>query len=138
MEQTMSTDENVKLVLRYWQEVWNEGNLSPLGELFAPHLISGQHFFVSRTLAAFNESVVTIEDVIAQDDKVVVRYRWDAVHTGIWELELASIPMNVPPTGKRVWDRGIAIFQIRDGKINNNWSEWTKLELAQQLGVIGP
>ncbi len=67
---------------------------------------------------------------------MVVRYSWQAIHTDVWELELEGIPMNVSPTGKSVWDRGIAIFQIADGKIVDGWSEWTKLELAQQLGAI--
>lgn len=132
----MSSEENVNLVLRFWNEVWNKGNLELLEELFAADQISGRRFFISRTHQAFSNGLVTIEDVIANDDKVVVRYSWRAVHTGVWEVELEGIAMNVPPTGKQVWDRGIAIFQVRDGKIINGWSEWTKLELAQQLGVV--
>jgi hypothetical protein len=38
--------------------------------------------------------------------------------------------MRVPPTGTLVWDRGIAILRVADGKLVENWSEWTKLELA--------
>ncbi len=132
----MSVDANVALVLRYWEEVWNWGNLALLEELFAPDQVEGRHYFISRTLQAFSDSHVTIDDVIAAGDKVVVRYSWRAVHTGVWNLALEGIPMNVPPTGKLVWDRGIGIFQIANGKIIDGWSEWTKLELVQQLGVV--
>jgi predicted ester cyclase len=127
----MSNESSVNLVLRYWNEVWNDGNLELLNDLFAPDLVAGRHFFISRTHQAFSDGLVTIDDVIARGDKVVVHYSWQAIHIGIWDLELAGIPMHVAPTGKSVWDRGIGIFQITDGKISSAWSEWTKLELAQ-------
>ena len=132
----MSSEANTNLVLRYWQEVWNNRNLEMIEELFAPDQVSGQHFFVSRTHQAFTDGIVTVQDIFASGDKVVTRYEWSAVHTGVWELELGDIPMSVPPTGNRVWDRGISIFQVRDGKLIAGWSEWTKLELAQQLAAI--
>ena len=132
----MSTKENKILVQRYWEEVWNQGNLVLIDEFFAPPLIDGQKYFISRTLQAFSDSRVTIEDMIAEGDKVVVRYSWQATHTSVWDITLSNLAMNIAPTSKQVWDRGIAIFRIADGKIVENWSEWTKLELAQQLGVV--
>jgi predicted ester cyclase len=132
----MSIEANKRLVQRYWDEVWNQGNLAVLRELFAPALVAGQHYFISRTLQAFADSQVTIDDIIAEDDKVVTRYSWRAVHRAVWEMELAGLSMAVPPTHKAVWDHGIAIFRIADGKLVENWSEWTVLELAQQLGVL--
>jgi predicted ester cyclase len=92
--------------------------------------------FISKTLSAFSHSRVTIDDEIAEGDKVVTRYSSEAEHTDKWDLALSDFPMNVPPTGRKVWDRGIAVFLIRDGRIADQWSEWTKLELAQQLGAI--
>ena len=132
----MDTERNKQLVQRYWEEVWNQGNLGLIPELFASDMVDGQHYFLSRTLHAFAESVVTIEDMIAEGNKVVTRYRWDAVHRAVWDMELGGISMAVPPTGKRVWDRGIAIFRVADDKLAENWSEWTMFELAQQLGAI--
>ena len=132
----MDTERNKHLVRRYWEEVWNQGNLALIPDLIASDMVDGQYYFLSRTLRAFAESVVTIEDMIAEGDKVVTRYRWDAVHRAVWDMELGGISMAVPPTNKRVWDRGIAIFRVADGKLVENWSEWTMLELAQQLGAI--
>jgi predicted ester cyclase len=132
----MSAEANKALVQRYWDEVWNQGKLDLIPELFPPELIEGQQFFVSRTLAAFSESVVTIEKLLAVGDVVIARYRWSATHTGVWDMTLADVPMNVPATGKRVWDAGIAISQIAAGKIVRNDPEWTKLELALQIGAV--
>jgi predicted ester cyclase len=132
----MSAVENKALVRRYWEEVWNQGNLALIEDLFSPQLIEGQKYFVSRTLQAFSHSHVTIEDMIAEGDKVATLYSWQAVHQGVWDVMLKGLSMAVPPTGKQVRDRGIAIFRVADGKLAENWSEWTELELAQQLGVI--
>ena len=63
---------------------------------------------------------MTVEELLADGDVVVTRYRWEATHTGVWELTLADVPMDVPPTGKRVWDRGIATWHIAGGKIVKN------------------
>lgn len=132
----MSAAANKALVQRYWDEVWNQGNLDLIPELFAPDLVEGQQFFLSRTLAAFSDSVVTIEELLADGDVVVTRYRWNATHTGVWDMTLADVPMSVPASGKRVWDAGIAISQIAAGKIVRNDPEWTKLELALQIGAV--
>lgn len=128
-------EDNVQVVQRYWEEIWNQGRLELIETYCAPDLVESRRYFINRTRQAFSDSHVTIEDVIAAGEKVVVRYSWRGVHTGVWDLELEGIPMNVPPTGKAVWDRGIAIFQVMEGRIVAQWSEWTKLELAQQLGV---
>src|SRR5438105_9961827 len=133
----MSLEENKALVLRYWEEVWNQGNLAVLGQLFGSDaVVQRQRTFVSKTLAAFASSQVTVTDLIAEGDKVVVRYEWRGVHTGVYDLTLSGVPMNLPPTGKEVWDRGIQINYIADGKIVDSVAEWTKLELAHQIGAL--
>jgi len=134
----MSTAANEALVRRYWEEAWNGGKLDLLPEMFVPELVAGQHTFISRTREAFSGSHVTNEDLLAVGDKVVVRYGWRATHTGVWDMALADIPMDVPPTGKPVWDRGIAISRLAGGRIVEHWAEWTKLEPAQQLGALAP
>jgi predicted ester cyclase len=133
----VSLEENKAVVRRYWNEVWNQGRLELIDELFGSDaMVQGQRQFVSKTLAAFSDSHVTLEDEVAEGGRVVVRYEWRARHTGVYDLALGGIPMSLPPTGKDVWDRGIAIFQVVDGRIVGNWAEWTHLQLAQQLGAI--
>jgi len=130
-------EQNKALVRRYWEEVWNGGDLPLLDELISnPAVAERSRTFISKTLSAFSHSHVTIDDEIAEGDRVVTRYSWEAEHTGEWDLALSDFPMNLAPTGRRVWDRGIAIFLVTDGRIADQWSEWTKLELAQQLGAI--
>jgi predicted ester cyclase len=124
------------LVRRFWEEVWNQGKLELLDGLFAPDLVAGRKSFIGKTLHAFANSHVTIDDLIAVDDKVITRYTWRAIHREVWDESLAGVSMAVPPTGQAVWDRGIAIHRIVDGIIVEGWSEWTKLELAVQLGAI--
>ena len=129
-------EANKALVLRLWEEVGNQGKLELVDELCHPPVNRGQLSFWTRLLEGFSDSRVTVETVIAEDDLVVTRYKWGAVHTGVWEGSLGGLSAAVPPTGKEVWDRGIAIFRIADGKIAEHWAEWTKLELAQQLGIV--
>jgi predicted ester cyclase len=134
-EQQAAVENNISLVLDYWENVWNQGQVERLGEYYIPELIEGRRYFIVQARAAFPDSHVTIDDVIATGDKVVVRYSWTGTHQHVWDFALEGIPMNAPPTGKALWDRGIAIFRVADGKIVEMWSEWTKLELAQQLGL---
>ena len=132
----MGVEDNKALVRRYWEEVWNAGKLELLPDLFPREHVEGQRFFVGRTMSAFSESRVAVADLIAEGDQVVTRYDWTAAHTGVWDVDLAGVSMAVPPTGRRIWDRGIALSRIDGGLIVDMPSEWTMLELAQQLGAV--
>src|SRR5258708_21372542 len=102
---SMSAEANRALVRRYWEEVWNQGNLAMIEDLFSPQLIEGQKYFVSRTLQAFSHSHVTIEDMIAEGVKVATRYSWQAGHQGGWEVVLKGLAMALAPTVKQRLDR---------------------------------
>lgn len=69
-----------------------------------------------------------IHDVIADDDRVVVRW----TGTGTHDHEV----MGIPPTGKHVEVDAISILRIEDGKIAENWTVWDTLGMLQQLGVV--
>jgi predicted ester cyclase len=71
---------------------------------------------------------VTIEDMVAESDKVVVRFTYRGTHTG--EL------MGVAPTGKKVSQAGINIFRIAGGKVAEAWAVHDTFGLMQQLGAI--
>lgn len=70
----------------------------------------------------------TIEDMIAEGDKVVVRVTGRGTHTG--EL------MGIAPTGKQLMMTGIAIYRLEDEKIVERWAEHDLLSMMQQLGII--
>ena len=77
---------------------------------------------------AFPDWHISTDDVIAEEDKVVIRFTIDATHQGEG--------FNIHPTGKRVVYTGIDIFRIEDEKIVEQWTEVDALGLLRQLGVI--
>jgi steroid delta-isomerase-like uncharacterized protein len=77
---------------------------------------------------AFPDMALTVEDQVAEGDKVVTRWKARGTHQG--EL------MGIPPTGKEGRVSGITIDRIKDGKIIETWTNWDQLSLLQQLGVI--
>jgi len=85
---------------------------------------------VSMYRAAFPDVRITVDDVIAADDKVVLRWHSEGTHRG----ELAGLA----PTGARASVTGIGIDRWKDGKIVEAWTEWDNLGLARQLGAAPP
>ena len=137
----MSTEENKALVRRFI-EVANQGNVTEvsttLDELFVPDFVRHDPAggFRSRedykqflfSLQAALPGQLTLEDLIAEGEKVVVRYTFHGTHQGQWR--------GLPPTGKAVTFTGIFICRIREGKIVEGWENADTLGLVQQLGVI--
>jgi steroid delta-isomerase-like uncharacterized protein len=80
--------------------------------------------------AAFPDLRMIVDDVIAADDKVVLRWHSEGTHRG----ELAGLA----PTGARGSVTGISIDRWKDGKIIETWTEWDNLGLARQLGAAPP
>jgi steroid delta-isomerase-like uncharacterized protein len=80
--------------------------------------------------AAFPDVRISVDDVIAADDKVVLRWHSEGTHHG--ELE------GLAATGARASVTGISIDRWKDGKVVESWSEWDNLGLARQLGAAPP
>ena len=78
----------------------------------------------------FPDVRITVDDVIAAGDKVVLRWHSEGTHRG----ELAGLA----PTGARGSVTGISIDQWKDGKVVETWTEWDNLGLARQLGAAPP
>jgi predicted ester cyclase len=70
---------------------------------------------------------VTVEDLIAEGDRVAVRTRWQATHTGAFR--------GIPPTGKRITNTSITIYQLADHKLVHAWIETDRLGTLQQMGA---
>jgi predicted ester cyclase len=79
-------------------------------------------------LAGLPDLRVTIEELVAEGDKVAVRRSYAGTHRG--EL------LGVPPTGKQLQLGGISIFRLTGGKIAEHWEQLDRLTLMQQLGVV--
>jgi steroid delta-isomerase-like uncharacterized protein len=140
----MSSQENKELARRFMDEVWNKGNLGFIDEVTAPNHVShdpaspedmgggveGLRRFTEMYRSAFPDIQMTVEDVIAEGDKVVTRWTARATHQG--EL------MGIPPSGNRVEVTGISIDRIEGGKVVETWSNYDALGIMQQLGVMDP
>lgn len=136
----MSVEENKAIGRRAFEEIWNQGNLAAIDELYDANQVShglgmdvppgtaGLKQFVSIYRTAYPDTHFTIEDQVAEGDKVVTR--WSATGTHLGQL------MDIAPTGKRVTVTGIAINRIVGGKIVETWNNFDALGQLQQLGVV--
>jgi steroid delta-isomerase-like uncharacterized protein len=141
----MSAEENKAIARRHWDEVWNTGNVAMVEEIFAPdnifHSAAGtvtrgieaRKQGPTRWRTALPDLRVTIEDLFAEGDKVVVRWTVHGTHRGPIEVESAG---TFPPTGKHLSFAGMDIYDLRGGKIVEVWRYWSSLQLVQQLGVL--
>lgn len=133
-------ERNKALVCRFSEEVWNNGNLDVVYEIFADNYVrhdlrpgnpppgpEGQKRIAADFRAAFPDIHTTIDFVIAEGNMVVTRWTAEGTHTGQWA--------NVPPTGKRARLTGVNIFRIENGKVVELWNHRDDLGLMQQLGA---
>jgi steroid delta-isomerase-like uncharacterized protein len=131
----MTTEANKTLVRRHYEEVLTGKKLEIIDELYAPVIDLGGGASIEREQfkavagmmhAAFPDVVVTIQDQIAEGDRVVTRWTAQATHQGNF--------MGIPATGKQVRAKAIHIHQIVDGRIAALWEEFDMFGLMQQLG----
>ena len=135
----MSAENNQATLRRFVEEYWNQGNGTVLDEVFAPNFQDRNPFAgaapdraglkqaVTTYRAAFSNQSLTIDDLIAADDKVVWRWTHRGVHSG--EL------MGIPATGKPITFSGITIERFANGQIVERWSQTDMMGFLQQLGV---
>ena len=128
----MSTEDNKALVRRLIEEVWNTSDYSNLDALAAPSFAESTKQINQSVRMAFPDHSNTIDDIIAEGDKVAVRWTLQGTHQGELETDLGRIP----PTGKHVALTGMHIFRIADGKLVERWAEADMLGVLQQLGAI--
>ena len=138
----MSVEENKAQTRRAIEEFWNQGKMELLDEFFAPNYVNhdpthpdvsdleGYKQWAITSRNAFPDLNVTIDDLIAEGDKVVTRWTLRGTHKG----ELGKIPA----TGNQVTITGITISRIVDGKNVESWWSSDDLGFLQQLGVIPP
>lgn len=128
----MSIEANKALVQRYVEEPWNKGNVDVLDEMCAPnfHLegLGGVEAFkkvISDFRTSFPDLHFTVEEIIAEGDKVA--YRWTARGTHQGEYE------GIAPTGKIITETGITIIRIVDGKVVDDRFESSSPDVKEQL-----
>ncbi|HEY7126912.1 MAG TPA: ester cyclase [Ktedonobacterales bacterium] len=122
----MSAEANKALIRQLIEEVINQGNLALIDDLFdaafvdrsapdQPPGLAGVREYIAAARAGFPDLHASIEDLIAEGDKVVVRTTWRGMHQGMYE--------GVAPTGKQVTRTMIQIFRVTNGKLAEEWNE---------------
>lgn len=136
----MSAEKNKAAVRRWVEQGFNQHNLDEFDVYFSPDLVNhelapnmpqgleGTKLLASTFFAAYPDIQVTVEDLLAEGDQVVLRWSARGTHTG--EL------MGIPPTGKEVTITGIAIDRFEDGQSVEHWEIFDQLGMMQQLGVV--
>ena len=138
----MLTETNKTVSRRFFEEVWNKGNLAVLNEITAKDHVNsgpgtlpglpagpeGAKQLVAVYRNAFPDVHFTIDEQIAEGDKVVTRWTGHGTHKG--EL------LGIPATGKSSTVTGIAVDRIVNGKIAESWGIFDQFGMMQQLGVI--
>jgi steroid delta-isomerase-like uncharacterized protein len=138
----MSTSKNRALIGRFYEEVWNQGNLHTIEEMcateFCHHDIVGRDTYdlasfrqyVAATYAAFPDLDLALGEMIAEGDKVVAHWTLHGTHRGAC--------LGIAPTGKRVELRGISIYRIADDQIIESTIYRERMDLKLGCKVVRP
>ncbi len=137
----MSLEYNKMIVRRQFEELINNRNLAVLDTDMAERFIDheapptqppgpeGVKQWIKRLHQDVPDLHVTIEDIVAEGDKVVVRNTWRGTHTGPF--------MGMAPTGKRFELKGMVLWRLADGKLMERWATLDHWGLRQQLQAQG-
>jgi steroid delta-isomerase-like uncharacterized protein len=136
----VSAEDNKALVCRFVDEVQSGGNTDLIDEICSPGFVNhsappgipadreGIKSLTAMFRVAFPDSYFTVEDMVAEGDKVVTRKTFHGTHEGEF--------MGIPPSGRRVSMGLIDIVRVSDGRVTEHWAMGDSLGLMQQLGVI--
>jgi predicted ester cyclase len=142
----MSTEQNKASVRRLIEEVFNKGNLAAAEGMVAPSLVLAQlppgtppgleslTRLVTRARTAFPDFHITIEDQVAEGNRIAFRCVMSGTQLGPY---LNDLKTSMPPTGKRFSVQGLDIWRFDgDGKWAECWSTYDRLARLQQLGAL--
>jgi steroid delta-isomerase-like uncharacterized protein len=139
-EKQMSGEKYKNMERRMVDEVFNKGNIEVVDELFAPeyvlHMPGGQELrgpeglkqYVMLLRTAFPDLCMTIQDLVAEGDKLAFRLTSQGTHKGDF--------MGIAPTGKKISITTINISRFAGGKVIEEWGCFDQMTMMQQLGVI--
>jgi steroid delta-isomerase-like uncharacterized protein len=139
-EEAVSPEDNKALVRRFVDEVQSKGNTDLIDEICSAEFVNhsapqglpadreGIKILTAMFKGAFPDSYFSVEDMIAEGDKVVTRKTFHGTHEGEF--------MGIPPSGRPVNVSLIDVVRISDGRVVEHWSVGDNLGMMQQLGVI--
>jgi len=133
--------DNKAIIRRLYEEVWNKRKLEVISEIISPsHALHAPNISGSSIgpeaykrqlllfLAGYSDLHFTIEDSIAENDKVVACWIFSGTHRGNF--------MGIPATNKKVCVDGMTVHHLAGGKIMDSYANWDALGMMQQLGVV--
>ncbi|HTK93318.1 MAG TPA: ester cyclase [Verrucomicrobiae bacterium] len=132
----MSAEQNKAMVRRFFEEVWNHGEDDVVDEIFAPTILFNGQSITREALkrglagrrAAFSDIHVTVEDQVAEGEKVSTRRTWRATHRGPYR--------GVAPTGKQITWTQISVVRFSHGRVVEDWAVADEVGILQQLGAL--
>ena len=137
----MSVEQN-KMIARRFYDLFNTGNLDGLAEIVTADVMdhnpapgqaagfAGLKQVLGMFRAGFPDLQVTVEDVLAEGDKCLLRLRARGTHNGAF--------LGIPPTGKPVDFPAMDLYRLADGKIVEAWHLEDLLTMMMQVGAIPP
>ena len=138
----MSLEENKAFVREAMDEIWNKHNLAAVDKAFAqgfvghdpssakPQTFGDRKDNIATYQKAFPDVQCTIDDLVAEGDKVAFRWTAPGTHQGEFQ--------GLPATNKVLTLTGTTIFRIAGGKIAESWESYDALGMLQQAGVVPP
>lgn len=125
---------------RRYIEAFNAQDLDMIDELFDPHYVlhvpgspdlegpEALKQMVAESLATLSEPVLTVDDMVAERNKVATRWTMTAIHSGDF--------MGVPPTDQRITMQGMVIDRFVGGKVVEGWDFFDMYGVMKQMGAI--
>jgi len=138
----MAAEQNKILLRRYVEEVWEKQNLDAIDDFLSPFYKrhrspntpaltrEGQRQLLSQFRTAFPDIQITIEEIIAEDDRIAFRSTMRGTHQAEF--------LGIAPTGKKITVSLLDMIHIENGKFIEHWGGPDILDLLQQLGVNVP
>jgi predicted ester cyclase len=129
---TSTPEQNKEAVRRLFEECINGRKLEMMKQFVAPEYrgATGETFeeTIKIMLAGFPDIQWTVEDLIAEGDKVVLKWTWHGTHKGMFRGQA--------PTQKIISNSAIVIYRMKDGKIAEAWLQTDRLGFFQQMGLV--
>ncbi|HEY9622852.1 MAG TPA: ester cyclase [Crinalium sp.] len=137
----MTSAASKALIYRYYEEVWNQRNLAVLDEIIDLHHVryetgtvrelvgpDGVKQFIQVFIAAFPDLHFSLEDVVAEGDRVAARWVFQGTHDGYLR--------DIPPSGHSVMIPGISFARVANNKFVEYWTSWDAFLLLNEIGAF--